>query len=106
MNPSETTKLPSIEPMSFGTKLAYGAGDVGGAVIGILLLSYLSPFFTDVAHLAPGLAGATQLVARVWDACLDPFIGIMSDRGDVFGAKIKAKWGRRRSEERRVGKEC
>ena len=81
--------------MNFGTKLAYGAGDVGGAIVEILLLSYLSPFLTDVAHLTPGLAGWTQLVARVWDAFLDPVIGIMSDRGNVFGAKIKAQWGRR-----------
>ena len=87
--------LSATEKMTFGTKVAYGAGDVGGAIIGILLLSYLSPFLTDVAHLAPGLAGATQLIVRVWDACIDPVIGIMSDRGDIFGAKIKAKWGRR-----------
>jgi glycoside/pentoside/hexuronide:cation symporter, GPH family len=91
----KTAKLPPIEPMTFGTKLAYGAGDIGGAVVGMLLLSYLSPFFTNIAHLSPGLAGATQLVVRVWDACIDPVIGIMSDRGDVFGPKIKAKWGRR-----------
>ena len=70
----ETAKLPPIEPMTFGTKLAYGAGDIGGAIVGILLLSYLSPFLTNVAHLAPGLAGATQLVVRVWDAFLDPVI--------------------------------
>jgi glycoside/pentoside/hexuronide:cation symporter, GPH family len=93
--PAETAELPPIEKMNFSTKLAYGAGDVGGAVIGILLLSYLSPFFTDVVHLSPSLAGATQLVVRVWDACIDPVIGMMSDRGDVFGAKIKEQWGRR-----------
>jgi glycoside/pentoside/hexuronide:cation symporter, GPH family len=86
---------PSIDKITFGTKLAYGAGDIGGAITGILLLSYLSPFFTDVVHLSPGLAGATQLVVRVWDACTDPMIGIMSDRGHVFGAKIRSEWGRR-----------
>ncbi len=96
MNPStETEELAPIEKMNFSTKFAYGAGDIGGAIVGILLLSYLSPFFTDVVHLSPGLAGATQLIVRVWDACIDPVIGIMSDRGDVFGAKIKKKWGRR-----------
>jgi glycoside/pentoside/hexuronide:cation symporter, GPH family len=103
MNPPEPEQLspnglPSataIEPMTFSTKFAYGAGDIGGAVIGILLLSYLSPFFTDVARLSPGLAGWTQLIVRVWDACIDPFIGIASDRGDLFGAKIREKWGRR-----------
>lgn len=91
--------LPSTPPVqdkiSLRTKIAYGAGDIGGAITGILLLSYLSPFFTDVVHLAPGLAGATQLVVRVWDACIDPVIGIMSDRGDIFGSKIRSKWGRR-----------
>ncbi len=87
--------MPIVEKMTFGTKVAYGSGDIGGAIVGILLLSYLSPFFTDVAHLAPGLAGATQLVVRVWDACIDPVIGMTSDRGNLFGAKIKARWGRR-----------
>jgi glycoside/pentoside/hexuronide:cation symporter, GPH family len=87
--------LPPVEKMTFPTKFAYGAGDIGGAIVGILLLSYLSPFFTDVAHLSPGLAGATQLVVRVWDACIDPFIGILSDRGNLFGDKIRDRWGRR-----------
>jgi glycoside/pentoside/hexuronide:cation symporter, GPH family len=87
--------LPPIERMTFATKFAYGAGDIGGAIVGILLLSYLSPFFTDVAHLAPGLAGATQLVVRIWDACIDPFIGILSDRGNLFGKKMRDRWGRR-----------
>jgi glycoside/pentoside/hexuronide:cation symporter, GPH family len=87
--------LPPVEKMTFATKFAYGAGDIGGAIVGILLLSYLSPFFTDVAHLSPGLAGATQLVVRIWDACIDPFIGILSDRGAIFGEKIRDRWGRR-----------
>jgi glycoside/pentoside/hexuronide:cation symporter, GPH family len=92
---STQNNLPIVEKITLGTKIAYGSGDVGGAIIGILLLSYLSPFFTDVAHLSPGLAGATQLVVRVWDACIDPVIGMTSDRGNLFGAKIKARWGRR-----------
>jgi glycoside/pentoside/hexuronide:cation symporter, GPH family len=91
----EQNSLPIVEKMTFGTKFAYGAGDIGGAIVGILLLSYLSPFFTDVAHLSPGLAGGTQLVVRIWDAVNDPLIGMASDRGAVFGDKIRARWGRR-----------
>lgn len=91
----DQNSIPIVEKMTFGTKFAYGAGDIGGAIIGILLLSYLSPFFTDVAHLAPGLAGATQLVVRIWDAVNDPLIGMASDRGGLFGEKIRARWGRR-----------
>lgn len=95
MNELETDAAPPIAKMTFATKFAYGAGDIGGAIVGILLLSYLSPFLTDVARLTPGLAGATQLVVRVWDAFTDPLIGILSDRGTIFGAKIRARWGRR-----------
>ncbi len=95
MNELEADATPPIAKMTFATKFAYGAGDIGGAIVGILLLSYLSPFLTDVARLTPGLAGATQLVVRVWDAVTDPLIGILSDRGTIFGAKIRARWGRR-----------
>ncbi len=92
---STQNSVPIVEKMTFGTKIAYGAGDIGGSIIGILSLSYLSPFFTDVAHLSPGLAGATQLVVKIWDAVNDPLVGMSSDRGNLFGAKIKARWGRR-----------
>lgn len=96
MNDLKAESIASpIEKMTFSTKFAYGAGDIGGSIVGIILLSYLSPFLTDVVHLAPGLAGATQLIVRVWDAVTDPLIGILSDRGTVFGSKIRAQWGRR-----------
>ena len=70
------------------TKLAYGAGDLGTAMTGNLLLFYLSPFFTDVAGLSPGLAGRTQLIGKFWDAVNDPLVGVLSDR-------TASKWGRR-----------
>ena len=73
-------KPTPIGRMTFGTKLAYGAGDVGAAITSIMLLSYLSPFLTDVAHLSPGLAGQSQLVGKVWDAVNDPMVGVLSDR--------------------------
>jgi glycoside/pentoside/hexuronide:cation symporter, GPH family len=82
-------------PIDLPTKLAFGAGDTGAAIASILLLSYLSPFLTDVAHLSPGLAGQSQLVGKIWDAINDPFVGVMSDRGALFGHKIRQKWGRR-----------
>jgi glycoside/pentoside/hexuronide:cation symporter, GPH family len=97
MTNSPTEKIPAatIGKMNFATKLAYGAGDTGTAITAILLLSYLSPFLTDVAHLSPGLAGQSQLVGKIWDAVNDPMVGVMSDRGQIFSDKIRQKWGRR-----------
>jgi GPH family glycoside/pentoside/hexuronide:cation symporter len=85
----------SIGKMNFATKLAYGSGDAGAAITAILLLSYLSPFLTDVAHMSPGLAGQSQLVGKIWDAVNDPMVGVLSDRGRVFSQKIQRRWGRR-----------
>jgi glycoside/pentoside/hexuronide:cation symporter, GPH family len=86
---------PISPKMTFGTKMAYGAGDTGTAITAMILLSYLSPFLTDVAHLSPNLAGQSQLVGKIWDAINDPIVGTMSDRGNVFGERIRQKWGRR-----------
>ncbi len=94
-NPTEKIPSSSIGKMTFFTKLAYGSGDVGAAITSILLLSYLSPFLTDVAHLSPGLAGQSQLVGKIWDAINDPMVGVLSDRGQIFSDKIRQRWGRR-----------
>ncbi|PSB02283.1 MFS transporter [Merismopedia glauca] len=76
------------EKLNFSTKLAYGAGDLGAAITGSILIFYLSPFLTDVAGLRPELAGRTQLVGKVWDAVNDPMVGVLSDR-------TTSRWGRR-----------
>ncbi|HIK28028.1 MAG: MFS transporter [Oscillatoriaceae bacterium SKW80] len=80
--------VPKTEKLSFFTKLAYGAGDLGSAVTANILVFFLSPFLTDVAGLAPGLAGLTQLIGKIWDAVNDPIVGVLSDR-------TNSKWGRR-----------
>ncbi|NJM77363.1 MAG: MFS transporter [Acaryochloridaceae cyanobacterium RU_4_10] len=86
MTQSKTSETPKL---TFGTKLAYGAGDLGTAITANVLIFYLSPFLTDVAGLSPGLAGRTQLVGKFWDAVNDPMVGVLSDRTK------STRWGRR-----------
>ncbi|MEM7725025.1 MAG: MFS transporter [Cyanobacteria bacterium P01_A01_bin.45] len=74
--------------LNLTTKLAFGVGDLGTAVTSMILISYLSPFLTDVAQLNPQLAGNSQLIGKVWDAVNDPMVGILSDR-------TQSKHGRR-----------
>jgi GPH family glycoside/pentoside/hexuronide:cation symporter len=78
----------AAEKLELTTKIAFGAGDIGPALTANLLIFFLLPFFTNVASLAPSLAGSILLIGKVSDAINDPIIGILSDR-------TRTKWGRR-----------
>jgi glycoside/pentoside/hexuronide:cation symporter, GPH family len=80
---------PAQEPkLSFSTKLAYGAGDLGPAITANILGVFLLIFFTNVAGLKPHLAGSILMIGKIWDAINDPIVGVMSDR-------TQSRWGRR-----------
>jgi len=87
MNNSDS-KSPDSRPLSFWTKMAYGAGDLGPAITANIVVVFLLVFFTNVAGLDPGLAGSILLIGKIWDAINDPMIGALSDR-------TESKWGRR-----------
>ena len=79
---------PETKKLSFSTKLAYGAGDLGPAITANVLVFFLLYFFTNVAGLAAGTASNILLIGKVWDAINDPIVGVLSDR-------TSHRWGRR-----------
>lgn len=83
------THSPSSEKLTLATKLAFGAGDWGTALMANLQLFSLLYFLTNVAGVKPALAGYVLLVGKVWDAINDPLMGILTDR------TRNARWGRR-----------
>lgn len=76
------------KPLSFWTKLAFGAGDLGPAMTANVLVFFLLFFFTQVAGLPPGMAGSILAAGKISDALNDPIIGWLSDR-------TRTQWGRR-----------
>ncbi|MEG4307400.1 MFS transporter [Microcoleus sp. D3_18a_C4] len=86
--PPPAANNPATQKLSFSTKLAYGAGDLGPAITANVLAFYLLVFFTNVAGLPAGLASNILLVGKVWDAINDPIVGVLSDR-------TSHPWGRR-----------
>ena len=50
------------------TKLIYGVGDVGNAVVNSAIGFFLLAFYTDAAYIAAGLASTARWVAKLWDA--------------------------------------
>jgi len=76
-------------PLTLGTKLAYGTGDLGPAMVSMIKGFFLLNFLINIAGLSPGRAGLILLLGRVWDAVNDPIVGTLTDR-------TRTRWGRRR----------
>ncbi len=71
------------------TKLAFGVGDLGAAIVAAVQGFFLNAFLLDVAGLRPVAAGTIFLIVKIWDSVNDPIIGALTDR-------TKTRWGRRR----------
>jgi GPH family glycoside/pentoside/hexuronide:cation symporter len=76
-------------PLSRITKLAFGIGDLGPAIVASINGFFLNAFLLEVAGVTPGNAAAIFLIVKIWDAINDPIIGTLTDRTNT-------RWGRRR----------
>ena len=70
----------TTDKLSRKTKLAYGAGDLGAAIVTAINGFFLLNFLINVAGLRPGTAGTIFLIVKIWDAVNDPIIGWLTDR--------------------------
>lgn len=70
-------------------KISYGMGDLGNNVAYGSIGFYFVFFLTDVAGMSPIWAGYIFMVARMWNALADLFVGVLSDR-------TRSRFGRRR----------
>jgi len=75
--------------LSKKTKLLYGVGDLGNAVVNSAIQFFLMKFYTDGALIQPALAGNALLIGKIWDAVNDPLFGWITD-------KTKSRFGKRR----------
>ena len=90
----EKTKTTTLEPIAeadrvpLKEKLAYGIGGLmdGG---GVSMMSCVMVAFMEHNGIALGLATTIFMIAKLWDAITDPFMGFLSDN-------TRGKWGRRK----------
>ncbi len=71
------------------TKLFYGVGDLGNALVNSAIQFFLMKFYTDAALILPALAGNALLIGKIWDAVNDPLFGWITD-------KTESRFGKRR----------
>ncbi len=68
-------------------KAAFGIGAVGKDMVYALSASYVMYYYQDVLGLSATFVGLILMIARVFDAFNDPFMGVLV-------AKTRTKWGR------------
>jgi hypothetical protein len=73
--------------LSWRERAAYATGSLGNNLVYGLITTYLLVFYTDVFALPAATVGTIFLLARVWDAVDDPFVGHLVDN-------THTRWGR------------
>lgn len=86
MGKSANTKTGTL---GLGTKLGFGAADLGGNLFFTAMGFWTLNFLTDTVGLSAAAAGAAVMIGKLWDAVTDPMMGYISDR-------TRSRWGRRR----------
>jgi len=79
----------SSQKVSMAEKIGYSMGDGSANLIFQMMMMFQLFFYTDVFGIKATAAGMILLVARVFDAFVDPLVGILSDR-------THTRWGKYR----------
>ncbi len=77
----------SDQKLSFLEKVGYSGGDAAANFVFMSMVLYQLNFYTDVFGLTAGAAAAILLWPRLWDAIVDPVVGLLADR-------TQSRWGR------------
>ena len=73
--------------LSWVTKLSFGIGAFGKDAMYAIVGTYLMMYLTDFRSVTPAFVGTLFMIARLWDAFNDPFMGMIVDN-------TKTKWGK------------
>ncbi len=75
--------------LRLGEMLFYGTAGLGQNMVYMLSSTFLPIFYTDVFGISTAAVSVLMLVARFWDAVIDPITGVVVDR-------TRTRWGKLR----------
>ena len=73
--------------LSLLTKICFGIGAFGKDAMYAIVGTFLMLYLTDFRSVAPTFVGTLFMIARLWDAFNDPFMGMIVDN-------TKTRWGK------------
>jgi len=69
-----------MNKLTFREKAGYSCGEFGGSGLWQIMLIFLPIFYTDTFGLSAATTGFLFLVVRIFDAAIDPIMGMIADR--------------------------
>lgn len=81
--------MEKTKKLSKLTLFAYGCGDFASNLCWTFIGSYLSLFYTDVVGMAPAVASAIMLIAKIWDGINDPMFGAIAERTNTKRGRFR-----------------
>ena len=81
-----------MKHITFKNKLGYFLGDFANTITFAMSSSFLLAFYTDVVGISAAAAGVLFLVSRLWDAFIDPLMGVLVDK--VFARRMLKNKGK------------
>lgn len=86
--PSSSTATPT--PLVFWReKLSYAAGDTASCLFWQTFSMFLMIFYTDTFGISAAAVATMFLITRIWDAALDPIMGMIADRTHTRYGKFR-----------------
>lgn len=76
-----------MSALSFKEKAGYAMGDVASNLVFQSMMYFLAFFYTDIYGISPAIVGTIFLSVRIFDAIVDPIVGVLADR-------TKTRWGK------------
>ena len=76
-----------MEKLSWKSKISFGIGAFGKDAVYAIVSTFFMIYLTDYRGVAPAFVAVLFLVARIWDAFNDPFMGMVVDN-------TRTKWGK------------
>ena len=71
------------QKLSFVEKAGYSAADAAANFVFMTMILFQTNFYTDVFGISAGAAATILMAARLWDAFVDPIVGVLADRTDT-----------------------
>ena len=77
------------QKLSFIEKTGYSAADSAANFVFMTMIFFQTNFYTDVFGLSATAAAAILLWPRLWDAVVDPIVGVLADRTNTRWGKFR-----------------